>query len=247
MTSHWQVLNITSDATPTEIREAYLRLARRCHPDKNPNDPEATKIFQRIQAAYVALNEVQCGQNTSQTCEEKKSQKSEKKNSEKCEEKKSQKWEEKKSHKCEEKKRSNQKTTSQCESRGTVNLWVHCSSESYSGPPDSDTGFHTVFRKLFQEISYWEMKSKGNTDNLPPPSFGGSNTTLKNVKKFYEYWTKFSTKMYVETNDAQDWLLIPDKTPSKHRLKSLQRDRKKFNMDIQYLVTLVKKQDQRLV
>ncbi|KAG7174704.1 DnaJ subfamily C member 21-like 9, partial [Homarus americanus] len=200
-------LDVTSNATPTEIRQAYLHLARRCHPDKNPDDHEATKTFQRIQAAYVALNEVQCGQNSSQTCEENNSPTSEEKYY---------------SQKSEENK-------------------------SYSGPPDSDTGFHTVFRKLFQEISKWEMKSKENTDNLPPPSFGGSSTTLKNVNKFYEYWTKFSTKMYVETKDNQDWLLIPDKTPSKHCLKSLQRDRKKFNMDIQYLVKLIKKQDQRLV
>ncbi|KAG7169181.1 putative DnaJ protein-like, partial [Homarus americanus] len=96
-----------------------------------------------------------------------------------------------------------------------------------------------------RELMVGDEKQR-NTDNLTPPSFGGSNTTLKNVNKFYEYWTKFSTKMYVETNDNQDWLLIPDKTPSKHCLKSLQRDRKKFNMDIQYLVKLIKKQDQRL-
>ncbi|KAG7168258.1 DnaJ subfamily C member 21-like 4 [Homarus americanus] len=148
MTCHRQVLDVTRDATLTEIRQAYLRLARRCHPDKNLDDPEATKIFQRIQAAYVALNEVQCGQNSSQKCEEKNSQKCEEKNSQKCEEKNSQKCEEKKSQKWEkkksqkwEKKRSKQKPTSQCESRGTVNLWVHFSSKSYSGPHTPTPGF----------------------------------------------------------------------------------------------------------
>ncbi|KAG7176221.1 DnaJ subfamily C member 21-like 2 [Homarus americanus] len=204
------------DATLTEIRQAYLRLALRCHPDKNPDDPEATKIFQRIQAAYVALNKVQCDQNRKEIPKLREEE-------------------------------IKTKAHFPMRTPGDRELMGSLFKEVLLRPPDSDTGFHTVFRKLFQEISYWEMKSKENTDNLPPPSFGGSNTTLEDVNKFYDYWTNFSTKMYVQTNDHQDWLLVPNKTPSKHTLKSLQRDRKKFNMDIRCLVKFVKKQNQRLV
>lgn len=31
---------------------AYLKLAKLCHPDLHPNDPDATARFQRVSAAY---------------------------------------------------------------------------------------------------------------------------------------------------------------------------------------------------
>ncbi|KAG7169531.1 DnaJ subfamily C member 21-like 7, partial [Homarus americanus] len=290
---------VTSNATPTEIRQAYLHLARRCHPDKNPDDREATKTFQRIQAAYVALNEVQCGQNREVLLSEELGEVLSEERGEVLSEERGEEIPELGGEEIpelgkEEIPEQGEEETPELGDEETPELGDEETPElgdeetpelgeeeipqlgeeeiPETGEEeipeigedikrnahfpmripgncelmDSDTGFHTVFRKLFQEISKWEMKSKENTDNLPPPSFGGSSTTLKNVNKFYEYWTKFSTKMYVETKDNQDWLLIPDKTPSKHCLKSLQRDRKKFNMDIQYLVKLIKKQDQRL-
>lgn len=47
-TRYYDALELTPDATPAEIRKAYYKLALKCHPDKNPGDPEAHKKFQDI-------------------------------------------------------------------------------------------------------------------------------------------------------------------------------------------------------
>ncbi|KII84448.1 hypothetical protein PLICRDRAFT_46354 [Plicaturopsis crispa FD-325 SS-3] len=38
------------------LRRAYLRRSKACHPDKFPNDPEATKAFQKVSVAYDILS-----------------------------------------------------------------------------------------------------------------------------------------------------------------------------------------------
>jgi len=38
-----------------DLKRVYRRLARTYHPDRNPDDPEATRRFQGIHDAYVAL------------------------------------------------------------------------------------------------------------------------------------------------------------------------------------------------
>ena len=42
-------------ASKNQIKKAYRRLAKEMHPDKNPDDPEATDKFQDLSAAYEAL------------------------------------------------------------------------------------------------------------------------------------------------------------------------------------------------
>lgn len=54
-TNHYQTLDVSVKATPCEIRASYRRLALTQHPDKAPDNPNATAIFQRIQAAYEIL------------------------------------------------------------------------------------------------------------------------------------------------------------------------------------------------
>lgn len=51
----YERLEIGRDATPEQIKKAYRKLARKWHPDMNPNDPNATKIFKEVQRAYETL------------------------------------------------------------------------------------------------------------------------------------------------------------------------------------------------
>lgn len=54
-TDLYNVLGVPPDASADDIRKAYYILARKLHPDKNPNDPEAHARFQAVGEAYQIL------------------------------------------------------------------------------------------------------------------------------------------------------------------------------------------------
>lgn len=51
----YEVLGLAQGATHSEIRAAYLRLARKHHPDKNPGDKTSEWIFKEVGRAYEKL------------------------------------------------------------------------------------------------------------------------------------------------------------------------------------------------
>lgn len=56
MADHYAVLGVSRSATPTQIKEAYRRNARRLHPDVNP-DPWAAERFKEMTLAYEVLRD----------------------------------------------------------------------------------------------------------------------------------------------------------------------------------------------
>ncbi|AEA43678.1 DnaJ C-terminal domain-containing protein [Fluviicola taffensis] len=54
---YYKILGIEKNATTDEIKKAYRKLARKHHPDLNPNNPEAVKLFQQINEANEVLSD----------------------------------------------------------------------------------------------------------------------------------------------------------------------------------------------
>jgi curved DNA-binding protein len=53
---YYKTLGITKSATEAEIKKAYRKLARKYHPDLNPNDKEAEQKFKEINEANEVLS-----------------------------------------------------------------------------------------------------------------------------------------------------------------------------------------------
>lgn len=54
---YYKVLEINKDASPEDIKKAYRKLARKYHPDLNPNDKEAEHKFKEINEANEVLSD----------------------------------------------------------------------------------------------------------------------------------------------------------------------------------------------
>ena len=54
---YYKVLGLDKNATQDDIKKAYRKLARKHHPDLNPNDKEAHQKFQQINEANEVLSD----------------------------------------------------------------------------------------------------------------------------------------------------------------------------------------------
>lgn len=54
---YYKILGVNKSATADEIKKAYRKLARQHHPDLNPDNPEAAKLFQQINEANQVLGD----------------------------------------------------------------------------------------------------------------------------------------------------------------------------------------------
>jgi len=54
---YYQILGVKKDAKADEIKKSYRKLARKHHPDVNPNDKAAEEKFKEVQEAYDVLSD----------------------------------------------------------------------------------------------------------------------------------------------------------------------------------------------
>lgn len=54
---YYKILGIEKSATAADIKKAYRKLARKLHPDLNPNDKEAEKKFKQVNEANEVLSD----------------------------------------------------------------------------------------------------------------------------------------------------------------------------------------------
>ena len=53
----YEILGVSEDATQDQIKKAFRRLALKYHPDKNPDDKDAEKMFKNAAEAYDVLSD----------------------------------------------------------------------------------------------------------------------------------------------------------------------------------------------
>lgn len=56
---YYKILELDKSAGPDDVKKAYRRLARKYHPDLNPNDEAAKKKFQQINEANEVLSDAE--------------------------------------------------------------------------------------------------------------------------------------------------------------------------------------------
>lgn len=54
---YYKILGVEKDASEKEIKKAYRKLARKYHPDINPNDKDAERMFKQINEANQVLSD----------------------------------------------------------------------------------------------------------------------------------------------------------------------------------------------
>src|SRR2546429_6807014 len=54
---YYKTLGVDKKATPEEIKKAYRKLARKYHPDRNPDDKQSEARFKEVSQAYDVLGD----------------------------------------------------------------------------------------------------------------------------------------------------------------------------------------------
>lgn len=57
MRDYYEILEVSKDASQDDIKKAYRRLAKKYHPDLNPNNEEAEQNFKEVNSAYEILSD----------------------------------------------------------------------------------------------------------------------------------------------------------------------------------------------
>src|SRR2546426_11961471 len=56
---YYEILGVGRTAKEVEIKKAYRKLARKYHPDLNPNNKQSEEKFKEIQEAYEVLSDAE--------------------------------------------------------------------------------------------------------------------------------------------------------------------------------------------
>ena len=214
-------------ATEDEIKKQFKKRTMQLHPDKNHDDPDATKKFQELNEAYQCLidpnerawydshrTQILSGKNFGEDAEEESFQFNI--------------W---------------QYFSSNCYKGFDDNEGGFF--KVYS----------EVFDLIIAEEEDARLDNVDKEENLPSyknaPRFGDSKTPLDKVAQFYEYWENFITsKSFAwadEHKTSKDYERRMNRMIDQDNKKARQKEKKKYMETMKHLVEFVQKRDPRVV
>ena len=147
----------------------------------------------------------------------------------------------------------------------TVNLFQYFSSACYANFDDSEDGFYTVYRQVFDQLAQEELqaiqlaarlskgknKLKSDSSSESLPAFGNSDSDYDQVvRPFYAYWSGFCTQLTFDHLDKYNTTEAENRRISrlmeKENKKVKDGARKERNANVRNLVEFIKKRDRRL-
>eukprot|EP00037_Helgoeca_nana_P024287 m.257655 g.257655 ORF g.257655 m.257655 type:complete len:608 (+) comp26599_c0_seq1:338-2161(+) len=129
-----------------------------------------------------------------------------------------------------------------------MDLMCYFSPSCFRGYNDDETGFYTVYAKVFEEI--WENELYVVDGEDPPPPFGASASDYVDVAKvFYRYWTGFTTSNTFAGKDKWDTREAPSRQVKrlmeKENKKLREGARKQYTLTVRQLATFVQGLDRK--
>lgn len=144
-----------------------------------------------------------------------------------------------------------------------LNLFQYFSSSCYANFDDSEDGFYTVYRKIFEEIAEEEEKAiklankyngknknTNDRDSSAFPTFGKSSSSYEDVvRHFYAFWSGFCTSLTFDhldkynTTEAENRRILRAMEKENRKLKD--QAKKERNTTVRNLVEFIKKRDKR--
>ncbi|KAJ8096505.1 DnaJ domain-containing protein [Lipomyces tetrasporus] len=225
-TCYYEILEISRDVSPDEIRRAYRRQALLLHPDKNMHRvEEATQKFAQVQAAYEILSDPderawydshreQILQDEAPTLSG-----------------------------------GFARTSTSSAGTTTQDILRFFDPGLFSIIDDSEIGFFTIARKVFEQLA--EEETDADDSSIRLPGFGDSRSSWADeTKYFYAAWNGFSTKKSFDWFDQYRLADAPDRrvrrAMEKENKKLRDAAKKEYNDTIKAFVAFIRKRDPRL-
>ncbi|KAL0731767.1 hypothetical protein Bca4012_027861 [Brassica carinata] len=230
----YEILDVSKESSPEEIRSSYRRLALQRHPDKlikagGISEADATAQFQELVHAYEVLSDP-----------------------------KERAWYD--SHRSQI-LFADQGSAGGSKSGGmpggsVPDLFAFFSTTVYSGYSDTGKGFYKVYFDVFNSVYLNEIKFARTLglrmDSVrEAPIMGNLESPYSQVTAFYNYWLGFSTVMDFCWVDEYDVMAGPNRRMRRKMEEENKKVRKKakreYNETVRGLAAFVKKRDKRVV
>ncbi|KAG2620997.1 DNAJ protein JJJ1 homolog [Panicum virgatum] len=222
---YYEVLGLSRDCSPTDIKLAFRRLALSLHPDKQGPGADlaaATAAFQELQHAHSVLSDPQerayYDSHRSQIL-------------------------------------FSDASAAGAKSASPVpDLFAFFSSSAFSGFSDTGGGFYKVYGDVFDRVFAQELayaRRMGVPEPATPPVIGNLDSPYAQVTAFYNYWLGFGSVM--DFGWAAEWDAARGENRRVRRLmeednkKAMRKARREYNDAVRGLAAFCKKRDKRVV